>query len=91
MRFQAIENITNELATGQGLSFDIVTAYNSILAYCKATKTVTHPCVNSYEVNNGVLYINGAPVERVAILAPRVNVSETADYYEGRILAREGL
>lgn len=44
------------------------------------------------ELQNGVLYIDGIPKERVVPLVRPFNIEmPEADYYENRILARVGL
>ena len=41
------------------------------------------------KVDDGFLFINGDPVGRIAPKMPRVSYSASADYWEGRILARQ--
>lgn len=43
------------------------------------------------EVRDGFLFINGDAVGRIAPRTPKVIVSEEACYYEGMILARQGM
>ncbi len=88
---KTIVKITNEIASNQGLDLDIMALYNAILDFNKEHKTITRPRCHRYEIETGLLYIDGAPVERVAPLPKKVFVDEIADYYEGRILARVGL
>ena len=81
-----IVNICNELATGRGLAFEIMEAYNAIFNYCKENKT--QPRRNRYEIKNGALFINDTFIKRVEPAPARVPFSEVAYYYEGLILAR---
>lgn len=82
-----IENITNELAQGAGLDFELFKTYNAIIEYCKRTNTLATPRKNSYNVTNGALFINNEYITRVAPLPARVAYDEAALYYEGLILA----
>ena len=41
------------------------------------------------KVDDGFLFINGDPVGRIAPKMPRVSYSASAEYWEGRILARQ--
>ena len=86
---KSIENITNELAIGQGLDLDIMALYNAILDYNKKAKTICKPRSNKYEIKNGCLFINDTLITRVAPLPARVKYNAAALYYEGRILARQ--
>lgn len=83
---QDIVNIVNELAKKGSLDFELKTTYDLILNYCKANKT--SPSSNTYDLNNGVLVINGVNIERVQPLK-KVKFDEQAYYWEGRILARQ--
>lgn len=47
------------------------------------------PAVMIPTVTNNYLYINDKPVGRIAPAPAKARFSERADYYEGRILARQ--
>ena len=47
------------------------------------------PTVMIPTVSNNYLYINEKPVGRIAPAPAKARFSERADYYEGRILARQ--
>lgn len=81
-----IVNITNELATGAGLDFELMTTYNAILHYCKENKT--RPRSNKYKLINGCLFINDRLITRVEPLPQKVYFDPIVDYYENKILAR---
>jgi hypothetical protein len=86
---QNIINITNELAQGAGLDFDLMETYNAILNYCIKTKTHATPRKNQYNIINGCLYINNQFIKRVAPLPRKVGADPVADYYENKILTRQ--
>lgn len=48
--------------------FDLMGCYNLIFAYCKETRT--RPSAHEYDSSNGILYIDGKPVDRVAVSRP---------------------
>ena len=81
-------NITNELASGQGLYFDLETCYNAIFDYCKRTNTLATARKNRYSIIDGGLFINDCFVVRVAPLPKKIGFCEESLYWEGRILAR---
>ena len=84
-----IINIVNKVAESGGLNFELTRCYELILDYCKKTKT--RQSKNIYELNNGVLVINGLNIERVEPLSHKVPFDEEVYYIEGKILARFGL
>lgn len=82
-----IINITNRLAQGQGLDFDIMGTYKNIFDYCKRHKA--RPTKQHYKIINGGLYINNNYICRVAPLPKKLAFDNAAYYAEGRILARQ--
>lgn len=94
-------NITNEMSEMDArqrreagkvntLEFNLRECYSLILRYCVETGTHATPRKNSYTMENGCLFINGEAVGRVAPLIHKpVYASPAADYWEGRILARQ--
>jgi hypothetical protein len=80
-----ITNIVNKLAENGGLDFELTKCYELILNYCKETNT--RPSKNTYELNNGVLVINGLNIERVELLH-KVPFDEKTYYLVGKILKR---
>ncbi len=99
-----ITNITNELsaaysekarAAGVKLTIGemphVLQIYKLIFDYCKKTGTLSAPRNNTYDINNGVLVINGKNIARVAgmINKPgfmRINIPEDTIDYEDLIL-----
>jgi hypothetical protein len=82
-----IIDIVNKLATLGTLDFDLFKCYNTILNYCKETKT--KPNNNNYTLVTGMLQINGKNTKRVDSLPKKIDFDEKAYYLEGRILARQ--
>lgn len=72
-------------------SFDLIKCYSLIFDYCKNNHT--RPTVNNYKQVNGLLYINDAPVRRVALMYDIPNYKRCIDDnsidYEALILARQ--
>ena len=107
----SIQNITNELSAtysekartaGVKLSIDelphVLQIYKLIFDYCKATGTLTTARTNTYDIDNGVLMINGKHIARVAGMInkpgymntrPGVFVSDNSIDYEDLILRRQ--
>ena len=106
-----ISNITNELSAaysekartaGVNLTIDemphVLQIYKLIFDYCKKTGTLSTPRNNTYDINNGVLVINGKDIARVAGMIdkpgymntrPGVFVSDNSIDYEDLILRRQ--
>ena len=89
------ENYSNEArAAGADpftiLSFELLKCHDVILNYCKNNHT--RPRNNTYKQVNGLLFINNAPIERVALRYNKPNykayVFNGIDY-ERLILARQ--
>lgn len=84
-----IQNISNELAVGQGLDFDLFKTYYAIRDYMKDHRQPWRMArTNDYKISSGCLYINDELITRVIPLPSRP-YDEAADYWEGRILARQ--
>ena len=83
-----IINIVNKVAESGGLDFELIKCYELVLNYCKKTKT--RPSKNIYELNDGVLVINGLNIKRVEPLPRKMLFDEEIYYIEGKILARNG-
>lgn len=83
-----VVNITNELARNQGVEVDVIEVATQIQNYCITNKIP--PRKNSYEIKDGILFINGNGVERVVSIE-RVTFSDEGYYWEGRILSQAGL
>ena len=84
---QDITKITNKLAQGQGLNFDIMGTYKNIFDYCKRHQA--RPTKQHYNIINGGLYINDDYICRVAPLPKKLAFDKAAYYAEGRILAKQ--
>ena len=84
-----ITNIVNDLATGAGLDFELMTTYKAIFNYCKENKT--RPRSNNYKINNGCLFINNKLITRVEPLPAKTFFDPVLDYYENKILATNEL
>lgn len=102
-----IANITNELSTaysekaraaGVNLTLDemphVLMIYKLIFDYCKATGTLSTARNHTYDIDNGVLMINGKHIARVAgmINKPgymRLHNPENEIDYEDLILRRQ--
>lgn len=80
-----ITNIVNKIAEKGGLDFELIKCYELISNFCKTTKT--RPSKNTYDLNNGVLIINGITIGRVEPLH-KVQFDEEVYYLVGKILAR---
>ena len=86
---RVIQDITNELAIGQVMDFDLFETYYAIRDYMKDHGQLWRQArANDYRISGGCLYINDELITRVAPL-PRRPYSEAAGYWEGRILARQ--
>ena len=70
-------------------SFELLKCYEIIANYCNTNNTA--PGLNTYTQNNGLLYINGAPAGRVALMynGPRYNTLPQGRDFEALILARQ--
>lgn len=94
MKRMNIVNIVNELAPSNlddccWMNFDLKECYDLILNYCIKSGTLHSPRKNTYQLDNGVLVINGQNIGRVQPLIKPFNVyDEVADYYENKNLAR---
>lgn len=88
---KSIVNAVNRLSKESGsLDFELIKAYNIIFAYQKESKKAIFEM--NLELKNGVLYIDGKSMERVAPLIRPFNIEDLeADFYENRILAKSGL
>lgn len=80
-----ITNIVNKIVKKGGLDFELIKCHELILNFCKTTKT--RPSKNTYEINNGVLMINGSAIGRVEPLH-KLQFDEEVYYLVGKILAR---
>lgn len=97
MMRQDIVNITNELSIkwcreNNMIGFDVLECAHLIQAYCKETKT--QPRSHEYQINNGVLAIDGNMIDRVAPRTVGFNIAvESAEslelslYWEGKCLS----
>ena len=91
-----IEHIVNDLSIkwcreNNMIGFDVLECARLIHAYCKETKT--QPRKHEYQINNGVLAIDGNMIDRVAPRTKGFNIAvETAEslelslYWEGKCL-----
>jgi hypothetical protein len=92
---QDIKRIVEKLAKNGSTQFELMKCYNRISNYCKEHKT--QPNKNTYEVKNGILYINGENIDIVELTELRDNLpqyltkdyNEKEYYIENKILARQ--
>lgn len=82
-----IIKIVNAIAEKGTLDFDLFKCYDLILNYCKDNHI--KPSKNSYDLNFGILTINGINAGRVDHLPKKVQFDEYSYYMEGKILARQ--
>lgn len=71
-------------------SFELIKCYDLILKYCKDNQT--RPSNNDYKQENGLLYINNTPIDRVALRYKYPNyevLNNKGIDYESKILAMQ--
>jgi len=83
-----IVNRINKLCKEVDIDVDVMLMYDIIFSHMKEKQTPVSKL--KIELINGLLFIDGVPKERVALLST-VEYSEEVDYYENLILEREGL
>ena len=81
-----IDDIFDELALPWDTDADVVLIYHAIVAYCKENRVM--PRAVAWEVDNNNLYANDRFVKRVGP-CHRYAHDSLADYWEGKILARQ--